>query len=99
MTTTYDRSRQDMGNILALEHVNVRIPDQVTATTFYVMGLGLTRDPYVMVGVDNMWINIGQQQFHLPTGAPQVTPGYVDIVMQDPDALPARLASVQGRLA
>ena len=98
MTTTYDRSRQDMGNILALEHVNVRIPDQVTATTFYVMGLGLTRDPYVMVGVDNMWINLGQQQFHLPTGAPQVTPGYVDIVMQDLDALPARLASVQGRL-
>ena len=56
MTTTYDRSRQDMGNILALEHVNVRIPDQVTATTFYVMGLGLTRDPYVMVGVDNMLV-------------------------------------------
>ena len=99
MTTTYDRSTQDMGNILALEHVNVRIPDQVTATMFYVMGLGFTRDPYVMVGVDNMWINIGQQQFHLPTGAPQVTPGHIDLVTPDLDALTARLAAVKDRLA
>ena len=32
------------------------------------MGLGLTRDPYLMTGVGNMWINVGRSQFHLPTG-------------------------------
>jgi hypothetical protein len=94
----YDRESQDVGNILALEHVNVRIPDQTVATVFYVLGLGLTRDPYVMVGTDNMWINAGDQQFHLPTGSPQVTPGYVGLVVPELDALAARLASVRGKL-
>jgi hypothetical protein len=94
----YDRSGQDVGNIVAFEHVNVRIPDQVVATLFYVTGLGLTRDPYVMVGIDNMWINVGEQQFHLPTGPPQVTPGYVGLVVPDLDALTARLAAVRGKL-
>jgi hypothetical protein len=47
---TYDRTTQDVGNIVALEHVNVTIPDQQLATLFYVVGLGLTRDPYLMPG-------------------------------------------------
>ena len=42
MDKTYDRRSQDVGNIVALEHVNVRIPDQVLATAFYVQGLGFT---------------------------------------------------------
>ncbi|MBI4561827.1 MAG: hypothetical protein HY724_07250 [Candidatus Rokubacteria bacterium] len=96
---TNDRGGQDVGNIVALEHVNVRVPDQQIATIFYVMGLGLTRDPYLMVGIDNMWINVGQQQFHLPTGAPQVVRGSVGLVLPDLDALTARLAGVKGRLA
>src|SRR2546425_58848 len=72
MAQTYDRGAQDIGNIVALEHVNVRIPSQQLATAFYVVGLGFTRDPYLMVGLENMWINVGQQQFHLPTADPQV---------------------------
>lgn len=95
---TYDRSGQDVGNIVVLEHVNVRVPDQQIATIFYVMGLGLTRDPYLMVGTDNMWINVGQQQFHLPTGPPQVTRGHVGLVLPDLDALTARLNAVKGKL-
>jgi hypothetical protein len=91
----HDRTSQDVGNIVALEHVNVRVPDQQLATLFYVVGLGLTRDPYLMVGLDNMWINIGQQQFHLPTGAPQVLRGDVGLVIPDFDELPARLAMVE----
>ena len=94
----YDRTTQDVGNIVALEHVNVRIPDQQLATVFYVVGLGLTRDPYLMVGLENMWINIGQQQFHLPTGAPQVLRGDVGLVIPDFDELPGRLAMVQRHL-
>ncbi len=96
---TYDRAAEDVGNIVAFEHVNVRVPDPITATIFYVMGLGFTRDPYVMVGVDNMWINIGLQQFHLPTGKPQVVRGHVGMVVPSLGALTARLDAVKERLA
>jgi len=94
----HDRTTQDVGNIVALEHVNVRVPDQQLATLFYVVGLGLTRDPYLMTGLENMWVNIGQQQFHLPTGAPQVLRGDVGLVIPDFEELPGRLAMVNGRL-
>ena len=97
MTRTYDRSAQDVGNILVLEHVNVRVPDQVMATRYYVQGLGFTRDPYLMVGTENMWINVGQEQFHLPTGGPHVLRGCVGLVVPDLDALTARLAAVRDR--
>ena len=55
----YDRTTQDIGNILGMEHVNVTVPDQAIASTFYVSGLGFTRDPYMMVGPGNMWVNVG----------------------------------------
>ncbi len=99
MAERFDRRRQDMGNILGLEHVNVRVPDQTIATAFYVQGLGFTRDPYLMVGTENMWINIGQQQFHLPTGEPQVLRGWVGLVVPDLDAVVASLAAVREKLA
>jgi hypothetical protein len=95
----YDRTTQDVGNIVALEHVNVKIPDQQLATLFYVVGLGLTRDPYLMTGLENMWINIGQQQFHLPTGQPQILRGHVGLVVPDFDELPGRLTAVERGLA
>lgn len=87
-------AEEDVGNIISLEHVNVQIPDQSMATLFYVMGLGFTRDPYLNVGLNNMWINVGEQQFHLPTREPQVIDGYVGLVVPDLDALAARLESV-----
>lgn len=95
---TFDRAAENMGNIIHLEHVNVRIPSQLTATDFWVSGMGFTRDPYVMVGTENMWINIGHQQFHMPTGYPQVVRGQVGIVVPDLDALTTRLASVREKL-
>ncbi len=99
MTKTFDRAAQAVGNIVALEHVNVKIPSQVTSTAFYVVGMGLTRDPYLMVGLENMWINIGQQQIHQPTGGPDVLRGVMGIVMNDLEALQARLAEAKGHLA
>jgi hypothetical protein len=95
----YDRSTQDVGNIVMMEHVNVTIPDQVMATNFWITGMGFTRDPYLMVGTDNMWVNIGQQQFHLPTNQPQVLRGVVDLVVPDTNALVASLAGVREKLA
>src|SRR5215813_8774422 len=94
----YDRRQQDVGNILMLEHVNMRVPDQRLATAFYIQGLGFTRDPYIMVGIENMWINMGQTQFHLPTGEPNVMRGHVEIVVPDLEAMPARLDAVRDYL-
>jgi len=99
MSQGYDRTTEDVGNIVALEHVNIRIPDQRLATLFYVTGLGLTRDPYLVTGVTNMWINVGRNQFHLPTGAPQRLRGRVGLVLPDLDAPLARLEAVRGELA
>ena len=99
MAQTFDRRAQNVRNIVALEHVNVRVPSQQLATAFYVVGLGLTRDPYLMVGLENMWINVGQQQFHLPTAEAQVARAYIGLVVPDLEALTARLASVKEALA
>jgi hypothetical protein len=88
---------EDVGNIVSLEHVNVRIDDQSLATLFYIIGLGFTRDPYMNVGLSNMWINIGEQQFHLPTGKPQVLRGHTGLVVPDLGALKERLSSVEGQ--
>src|SRR5258708_23821652 len=92
MQAAFDRSTEDVGNVVALEHVNVRIPDQQIATVFYVTGLGLTRDPYIMTGIDNMWINVCRSQFHLPTGKAQALRGRTGIVLPDRQALLRRLA-------
>jgi hypothetical protein len=91
---TYDRTIEDIGNVVALEHVNTRIPDQQLATLFYATGLGLTRDPYLMTGVTNMWINAGRSQFHLPTGQPQVVRGHTGLVIPNREALVRRLNAV-----
>lgn len=97
--TQFDRTVEDIGNIVCLEHVNTRVPDQQLATTFYVMGLGLTRDPYLQTGTTNMWMNAGRAQFHLPTGDPQVVRGHTGLVIEGRDALLERLANVTPALA
>jgi hypothetical protein len=99
MEQHYDRAAENLGNVVSLEHVNTRIPDQRLSTLFHVTGLGLTRDPYLMTSVDNMWINVGRNQFHLPTGAPQVVRGRVGIVVPDLAALALRLTKVRAALA
>jgi hypothetical protein len=95
----YDRTAEDLGNVVHLEHVNLKIPDQRLATLFYITGLGLTRDPYMMTSVDNMWVNIGRSQFHLPTGAPMVLRGVTGIVAPERESLLNRLARVRKELA
>lgn len=96
---TYDRRRQDVGNIVFLEHVNVWVPEQRTATLFWITGMGFTRDPYLMVGVDNMWVNMGQSQWHLPIGTPQVLRGITGLVVPDLGQLHERLDAVREPLA
>ena len=98
MTTKFDRKVEDLGNVVALEHVNIRVPDQRIATLFYITGLGLTRDPYLVTGVENMWVNVGRSQFHLPTGKAQIVRGRVGLVFPDQKALRHSLARVAADL-
>jgi hypothetical protein len=98
MDRPYDRAAEDLGNIVALEHVNVTVPDQQPATLFYVAGLGLTRDPFLMTSTSTMWINIGRSQFHLPMNKAQVLRGHVGVVLPDREALMRRLTRVRKHL-
>jgi hypothetical protein len=65
----YDRATQDVGNIVLLEHYNCCIDDQRLAVLFYVVGLGATRDPYIFPGMENIWLNFGRTQVHMPSRA------------------------------
>lgn len=88
----------DVGAIVHLEHVNLRVPDHRLATLYFVEGLGLTRDPFRRVGVRNMWVNVGTQQFHLPIGEPTTLPGEVGVVVADLDGVARRLQEVAPEL-
>ena len=99
MEKQFDRTEEDLGNSVFLEHVNTTIPDQQIATLFYVAGLGLTRDPYMMAGLENMWVNIGRSQIHMPTREPQVIRGHTAIVLPSRKDLLSRLAVVKDRLS
>ena len=95
---TFDRTQEDVGNLVELGHVNLRVPDQRLATLFYVTGLGLTRDPFMMTGIDNMWVNVGNAQFHLPDGPPQVLAGTIGLALPDLDALVDRFSIIKEKL-
>jgi len=92
------RAAEDIGNIIALEHVNLTQQDQRIATVFYVQGLGLTRDPYLHVSDNNMWINIGRQQVHSPTRPVTVLRGVMGIVVPDLDLRRESLKDVESKL-
>jgi len=98
MQKQFDRASEDLGNSIHLEHVNVQVPDQRLAQLFYAVGLGLTRDPYLMVSDTNMWINVGRSQFHLPTGPAQVVRGHTGFVIEGREALLKRLSGVAKKL-
>jgi len=91
----YDRATQDLGNIVNLGHINVRITDQHLATYYYVTGLGLTRDPFLNTGARVMWVNVGMSQFHLPTGEPDTLRGVTGLVVPDRAALIERLTQIR----
>jgi hypothetical protein len=93
----FDRAADDLGNITLLEHYNCVIDDQRLATLFYVVGLGGTRDPYLFNGLDNMWVNFGRTQVHLPSrgGTPQRLRGTAGFVLPDLAELTVRMDKVR----
>lgn len=99
MLCPFDRSDEDVGNSVLLEHVNLSVPDHRLATLFYISILGLTRDPWLVTGVDNLWVNTGRTQFHLPIGAPQRLPGWIGLVLPDLTQLRGRIAKFAPQMA
>lgn len=85
---------RELGNFTHFEHVNFRVPDHYPATLFFIEGLGLTRDPMRMVGVRNMWVNIGKQQFHLPIGDAIPFAGEVGLTVPDLDQVKQSLERI-----
>src|SRR5579872_7221332 len=99
-TKAYDRTTEDVGNIIELGHVNICIPDQLKAMSFYVKGLGFTRDPVLPLELVNVtWINVGREQFHQPTDPKaQVVRGTIGCVVPNLASLERRLESVTAEL-
>jgi len=98
-TATQDVTALDVGNVLLLEHLNMQVSDQLEATLFYIVGLGLTRDPYGAFSTNNMHVNIGEHQFHVPTRTPQVVGGHIGLVVPDLAKVEKQLESVKEQLA
>lgn len=96
----FDRAKEDLGNIVALEHVNAHVADQRLAIVFYVEGLGLTRDPYMNTTDGNMWINAGRNQFHLPTRQrAQIYRGPIGLVVPSLDVVRRGLKQIEPKLS
>jgi hypothetical protein len=91
----YDRAGETVGNIVHLEHFNCMVDDQRLVTGFYVMGLGGTRDPYIFTGLENIWINFGRTQIHMPSRGnpvrPEVLRGTLGLVVPNLGELKKRL--------
>ncbi len=92
-------THSELGALIHLEHVNLRVPDQALSTLFYVEALGFTRDPYRRVGLRNMWINFGRCQFHLPTGDPEPLGGEIGVMHPQPKMVEKRLQNDLALLA
>src|ERR1043165_1204569 len=88
----YDRDAHIVGNIVHLEHFNVGVDDQRLATLFYITGIGGTRDPYLFTRLDNMWVNFGRTQCHLPSrgSTPEVLRGTIGFVVPSLEDLKKR---------
>lgn len=83
----------EVGGVLHLEHFNCEVLDHDIVTTFFMAGLGLTRDPYRRTDHRNMGVNIGLQQFHLPRRGMETPPyhGEIGLVVPEFKAMKARL--------
>lgn len=99
MSEAFDRSEENIGNVLSMQHINLCVPDLYLATIFYVTGLGLTRDPYVDFGGPIMWVNAGEQQFHLLQNKAQRWRGHMGVVVPNLDDLKDRLGRVEKTLS
>lgn len=98
MNERFGAINPEIGGIIHLDHVNFATPDQEMATVFFINGLGLTRDPYQRADEQNMGVNVGLQQFHLPRRGEKTPPfhGMVGLVVPDLAGIKERLELLGG---
>ena len=92
--TQYDRSIEDIGNVVCLEHVTRGFPFSSWRRCSMCLA-GPDARPVPDDSIGDMWINIGRSQFHVPTGHPQVVRGHAGLVIPDRAALVRRLGNVR----
>ncbi|GBF96841.1 hypothetical protein Rsub_09697 [Raphidocelis subcapitata] len=99
------RRALDVGNVIALEHINLEVPDLEVARLFFGEGLGLTLDPDTTGpergGLGVVWFNVGRQQLHICQGPDaQGLPAGAAIGLTIPgvEALAERMERVQALL-
>ncbi|KIZ03954.1 hypothetical protein MNEG_4002 [Monoraphidium neglectum] len=98
----------DVGNVIALEHINIEVPDLEAARLFYSEGLGFTIDPDTTGaersgarGLGVVWYNLNRQQLHICRGPePQRLPagGAIGLVVHSVERVAAQLEVVQSLL-
>ena len=84
-TSNFGLTSPEIGRMLHMDHVNFETPDHEMATIFYMNGLGFTRDPYRRADEQNLGVNVGRQQFHLPKRGENTPPFYGIIGLVIPD--------------
>ena len=84
-TSNFGLTSPEIGRMLHMDHVNFETPDHEMATIFYMNGLGFTRDPYRRADEQNMGVNVGRQQFHLPKRGEYTPPFYGIVGLVVPD--------------
>ena len=91
--SNFEVTSPEIGRMLHMDHVNFETPDHEMATIFYMNGLGFTRDPYRRADEQNLGVNVGRQQFHLPKRGECTPPfyGVVGLVVPDIDGIKQRL--------
>ena len=47
----------------------------------------LPASPYLFPGTNNMWVNVGKSQIHMPSGEPKVLRGHIGLVVPDLEEL------------
>ncbi|MDC0190210.1 hypothetical protein OAJ77_03155 [Rhodospirillales bacterium] len=84
-TSNFGLTSPEIGRMLHMDHVNFETPDHEMATIFYMNGLGFTRDPYRRADEQNLGVNVGRQQFHLPKRGEYTPPFYGIVGLVVPD--------------
>ncbi|KAI8465170.1 MAG: hypothetical protein J3K34DRAFT_437916 [Monoraphidium minutum] len=95
----------DVGNVVALEHINLEVPDLEAARLFFSEGLSLTIDPDTTGptrgGLGVVWYNLNRQQLHICRGpeAQRLPPGgAIGLVVPGVERVAAALEGVQNLL-
>ena len=83
--SNFEVTSPEIGRMLHMDHVNFETPDHEMATIFYMNGLGFTRDPYRRADEQNLGVNVGRQQFHLPKRGEYTPPFYGIVGLVVPD--------------